>query len=101
MAPVVAPQIEASGLAWPHQKHDSEGQQHRLQSRCDQVFGASVDAPPTQDIQILNKGGWPQLLDTAQALLSFGSADSHHHKPTPLNPDRHSPNSVRIREVKA
>ena len=33
--------------------------------------------------------------------MSFGSAGSLSHKPTPLNPDSHSAISVRTREVKA
>jgi hypothetical protein len=63
-------------------------------------LSASVEAPPTQDNQVLNKGGWPQHLDTAQGLPSFGSNGTHRHKTTPLNPDRYSTCFARTREVK-
>jgi hypothetical protein len=42
----------------------------------DQDFGASVEAPPTQDKQVLDKGGWLQHWDTAHSLLTFGSNGS-------------------------
>jgi hypothetical protein len=56
MAPVATRQIEASDLPWPHQKVAEQLEAASPATPIWMVFGASVDASPTQDNQVLNDG---------------------------------------------
>ena len=87
-------------------KHDSESKLHGPQYNLAGLFSASVEAPPKRRSQVLSKGGRLLLRSghffrDPEPMPRFGTARSHRHKPTPLNPQAHCALSVRTREVKA